>query len=74
METILTKEQIKEKICHVLTEELAVSPENAPDALFYKACARVVRDILVQKRRSFKIATNAQAKYDRLVKMAQLYE
>jgi len=62
METTFTKEQIKERICHVLTEELAVSPENAPDALFYKACARVVRDILVAKRRSFKIATNAQAK------------
>ena len=62
METNFTKEQIKERICHVLTEELAVSPENAPDSLYYKACARVVRDILVAKRRSCKIATNAQAK------------
>ena len=56
MQTSFTSEQIKKMICEKLTDNLAVSPENAPDELFYKASALVVRDILVNKRRQFKAA------------------
>lgn len=62
MQTSFTSEQIKKMICEKLTDNLAVSPENAPDELFYKASALVVRDILVNKRRQFKAATNAAAR------------
>ena len=62
MQTSFTSEQIKSMICQKLTDNLAVIPENAPDELYYKACALVVRDILIAKRRQFKVATNAASR------------
>ncbi len=49
-----TAAEIKEKICESLVEQFSVRPENAPNAIYYKACANVVREILREKKRNFK--------------------
>ena len=62
MQARFSSEQIKAMICQTLTENLAASPQTAPDDVYYKACVMVVREILRGKRRQFKASCNAAAR------------
>ena len=48
----LTPDQIKALITTQL-QSMGFAPDTAPDEVYYKACATIVRSILKEKRRHF---------------------
>ena len=55
-----TSSQLAEMIEKKLSHNFGVTPVQASDELFYKACALVVRDIMSERRTKFKEETKKQ--------------
>ena len=53
MDYTLSVEQIKQSIQDKLNHTFVVSPENATDEEFYKACALIVRELMAKGRSEF---------------------
>ena len=51
---MMTAEQIRHSIDNKLEYVLEIKPDNASDEQLYKACALVLRDLMVERRRAFR--------------------
>ena len=45
----VSSSQIKSMIVDKLSHNFGVSPENATDEQFYKSCALILRDMMIQR-------------------------
>ena len=58
--TKYTSAQLSAMIERKLSHNFGVSPEQASDELFYKACVLVLLEIMNERRAAFKKATDEQ--------------
>ncbi len=68
METVITKEELKESFTHKLSRHYGITAEEATRAQMYKTCARTVLELLQEKRAGF----NQQAKKQKKKKVYYL--
>ena len=60
MKPILSASEVREQIREKLSQYFGMSPAEAGDEYFYKACVLIVKDILVKNRKAFTEKAAAQ--------------
>ena len=53
MSKLFTSDEIKNKLVTILDRQFGETPATASDRIFYKACAMILQDVLIEKRKQF---------------------